>query len=80
MLTLTLVIYQLHMLSFTVIKRYIVRAMVVAQTAERSPLIPGIQGSNPVISNILNCSNLLLTVEKTPIKTKRPGLANLKEE
>ena len=53
--------------------------MVVAQLAERSLPIPDIRGWNPVMSNILYWIYLLLTVQKTKIKKKRPGLSHLKK-
>ena len=48
-------------------------AVVVAQLAERSLLIPEVCGSNPVIDNFFNAlTYLLLTVEKTKINKMRP--------
>ena len=46
-----------------------------AQLAERSLPIPEDRGSNPVICKILSWTNSLLTVEKTKINKKRPGMA-----
>ena len=52
-------------------------AVVVAQLVERSLLTPEIRGSNPDIGKVLstNC-----TIEKTKIKKKRPGMAQLKKK
>ena len=46
-----------------------------AQLAERSLPIPEARGSNPVICKILSWTKSLLTVEKTKINKKRPGMA-----
>ena len=52
----------------------LIGTVVVAQLAERSPPIPEIRGSNPVIGKIIYCLYLLFTAEKTKLK-KRPDLA-----
>ena len=46
--------------------------------ADRLLLMPVLFVSNPAIGKILYCAYLLLTVEKTKIKKKRPEMAHLK--
>ena len=53
-------------------------AVVVAQLVKWLLPIPEIFGSNPVIGKILFWTYLLLTVEKTKINKKRPGMYHLK--
>ena len=49
----------------------------VAQLVERLLPIPDVRGSNPVIGKkFVYCQ---LSIEKTKIKKKRPGLAHLKK-
>ena len=46
-----------------------------AQLAEWMNLISEVCGSNPIIGKVTYLTCLLLIVEKTKIKKKRPGMA-----
>ena len=65
-------------------KKATFREVVVAQLVERSLSIPEVRGSNPVIGKnlfiYLTFVYCQLCIEKTKIKKKRPGLANLKKK
>ena len=55
------------------IKKYIGRAVVVAQLVKRSLPTPEVHVSNPVIGKVLIIINC---IEKTKIKKKRPRMAH----
>ena len=55
-----------------------IERVVVAQLTERSLSMQEILSSNPVMEFFLLCTFLLLTVGKTKIKKKRPGMAHSK--